>query len=97
MIGIDSDFHDRSSVGYNRLMIDHNLLRVLSSQQHLLAISAAMKVIFRTFSGVVFGKKLSQNMPKKTCQNASFLHFISIIVDAKFWGRLIKIETLSIR
>ena len=41
MIGIGSDFHDQLSVGYNRLMIDQNRLRMFSSQQHLLAISAA--------------------------------------------------------
>ena len=41
VIGIGLDFHDRSSVGYNRSMIDHNRLRMLSSHQHLLAISAA--------------------------------------------------------
>ena len=40
-IGIGLDFHDRSSVGYNRSMIDHNRWHTLSSQQHLLAISAA--------------------------------------------------------
>ena len=28
--GIGSDFHDRSSVGYNRSMINHNRLRMLS-------------------------------------------------------------------
>ena len=37
MIGIGSDFHDQSLVGYNRSMIDHNRLHALSSQQHLLA------------------------------------------------------------
>ena len=31
------------------------------------------------------------------CQNTSFLLFISIIIDAKFWDRLIEIETLSIQ
>ena len=40
VIGIGSDFHDRSLVGYNRSMINHNRLCTLSSQQHLLAISA---------------------------------------------------------
>ena len=41
VIGIGLDFHDRSSVGYNRSMIGNNWLRALSSQQHLFAISAA--------------------------------------------------------
>ena len=57
MIRIGSDFHDRSPVGYHRSKIDHNRLRILSSQQHLLAISAAKEVIFPTFSGTIFGKK----------------------------------------
>ena len=38
-------------------MIDHNRLRALSSQQHLLAIAASKLVIFWTFSGTVFGEK----------------------------------------
>ena len=87
--GISSDFHDRSSVRDNRSKIDHNRLRELSSQQHLLAISAAKKVIFQTYSGTVFGKKLGQNTSRKTCQNTSFLLFISIIIDAKFGDPLI--------
>ena len=97
MIGIGSDFHDRSSVGYNRSMIDHNRLRALSSQQHLLALSATKKVIFQTFPDTVFGEILGLNPSRKTCHNTTFLLFISIIIDAKFWDRLIEIETLSIR
>ena len=72
MIGIDLDFHDRSSVGYNRSTIDHNRLRTLSSQQHLLAISAAKEVVFRTFSGTVFGEK----MQKKCVQEDVSKHIL---------------------
>ena len=37
VIRIGSDFHDRSLVVYNWSMIDHNHMRALLSQQHLLA------------------------------------------------------------
>ena len=43
------------------------------------------------------GEKLGQNTSRKTCQNTSFLLFILIKIDAKFWDWLSEIETLLIR
>ena len=50
MIIIRSDFRDQSSVGYNRLMVDHDWLCALSSQQHLLAIPVAKYIICETLA-----------------------------------------------